>query len=245
MNYIQNQDRWLDLMNATEAEGSAAQALHRQASLAATQGLITQEEKAHIQEQLEVAAAEEGGGGGGGEEEEEEEEEEEDGASRSSSSISSISNMSNTSNRSNSSSNGSNFGVPPKLPVSLRKRRAHSTGPIASYEVRRMTKHRTVFGQQGRLRRFWRRVQRHQSGQLLVVERIAKFVRDRATVQHHFAVALDKLAAASAVRARTSRGWRRATRRGRRRRRRRRFPACRGTFRRSRSSRAPPRAWRA
>jgi hypothetical protein len=175
-------------MNATEAEGSAAQALHRQASLAATQGLITQEEKAHIQEQLEVAAAEEGGGGGGGEEEE-------DGASRSSSSISSISNMSNTSNRSNSSSNGSNFGVPPKLPVSLRKRRAHSTGPIASYEVRRMTKHRTVFGQQGRLRRFWRRVQRHQSGQLLVVERIAKFVRDRATVQHHFAVALDKLAA--------------------------------------------------
>ena len=56
---------------------------------------------------------------------------------------------------------------------------------------------------------------------------------------------LDKLAAASAVRARTSRGWRRAIRRGRRRRRRRRFPACRGNFRRSRSSRAPPGAWRA
>ena len=42
---------------AEEDEGSAAHTLHRQASLAASQGLITQEEKSHIQAQLEQAAA--------------------------------------------------------------------------------------------------------------------------------------------------------------------------------------------
>ena len=153
----------------TEAEGSSAQTLHRQASLAASQGLITREEKIHIQEQLDEAAAAAAADATGDDR------------------------AGSNERASRSSSSNVTGGVSPKLPVSLRKRRAHSTGPIASYEVRRMTKHRTVFGQQGRLRQFWRRVQRHQSTQLLVIEKIAKFVRDRATVQHNFAVALDKL----------------------------------------------------
>ena len=177
------------VMEASEKEEvrSPRQEMRRQASAAAVEGLITQEEKQHIQEQLKQAERD-----GAGLEDNAVDHlslEVEEGVEQGSDSTSSAS------VREESTSSSSSSSSSPKLSTSLRKRRAHSTGPIASYEVKRMTKHRMIFGQQGKLRQFWRRVQKHQSAQLSMIENIAKFVRERATVQLNFAAALEKLAA--------------------------------------------------
>jgi hypothetical protein len=75
----------------------------------------------------------------------------------------------------------------------LKQRRSSSTGPITQYEAQRISEHRSTYGKQGRLRTFWRRVQKHQNEKLQHLEHLASFIRERAHIQKNFAISIIKL----------------------------------------------------
>ena len=85
----------------------------------------------------------------------------------------------------------------------MHTRRAESTAAVATYEVQRTVMHSEIFGAQGKLRTFWSKVRQHQQQQLAHTGRILAFIRDVTIAQETYAKTMMKISSTTIPRVKT------------------------------------------